>query len=112
MRRVDGFGLVLGGLGLALSAACAAVVVTSGDSGRMLLGLVPVAVHAWLVHPARVARHGMIGLGLASVVLLVFVAAWAVGGRGWEGVVATVAGLVVADRTLRLVGRLTAGAYR
>ena len=111
-QRGDAFGLVFGGLALVLAAACGAIVVLAADGAWIALGLVPVAVYAWLVRPARVDRHGFIGLGLATTVLLVYVTAWAAGGDGWEGVVAAAGGLVVADRTLWLVGRLVRSVYR
>lgn len=111
-RSQAAFGLVFGGLALVLAAACVAIVALAGDGWRIAPGLIPVAAYAWLVRPARVDRHGIIGLALATVVLLVFVAAWAVGADGWVGALAAAVGVVVADRTLWLVGRLVRGAYR
>lgn len=112
MRRTTAYGRLFGGLALVLAGACAAIVLLAEDGARGVAGLAPVAVYGWLERPTRVDRVGVIPLVLASVVLLVFVAAWALGGRDPVGVAAATAGVVAADRTLWLVRRLVQSAYR
>ena len=112
MRRTTAYGRLFGGLALVLAGACAAIVLLAEGGVRGVAGLVPVAVFAWLERPTRVDRVGVIGLTLASVVLLVFVTAWALGGRDWIGIAAAAVGVLAADRTLWLVRRLVQSAYR
>jgi len=91
---------------LLLAGCVAALVFWSGDGAATAYGVVPAVVYAAHTLPGRVERRGMIPLGLATVVLLVHLVAFAAGGDGWPGAVAAAIGIAVVDRAFEVVAWL------